>query len=76
MQQVAHQFRLGYEGAANASLVELIDQIPQAADKLQPEQKHQLANLVNTIVEAQQRHDTIYIADIIEYQLAALFAQP
>lgn len=64
----ANYFRLGYEGAANSTFVEFIDAIIKYCEK----HKHigeQLNSILNIVIQAQERHDILFIADIIEYEI-------
>ncbi|MEM0911753.1 MAG: hypothetical protein AAGJ37_12295 [Pseudomonadota bacterium] len=68
----ANHFRLGFVGEANALLVSFIDKLAHATDRLPQIKQQQLELLCNNIVNAQQRNDPIYIADLLEYQITEL----
>jgi hypothetical protein len=68
----AKEFRLGKEGQASESLRECIDllmpmmmQLPSAETKL----------YLSTILDAQERHDWLSVADGLEYELLSLIAE-
>lgn len=66
--ETANYFRLGYEGAANSSFVELIDAILLFCQH-HKQVGEQINNILNVMIQAQERHDILFIADIIEYEI-------
>ena len=72
-QTVANNFRLGYEGAANDLLVGVISQLVEKEPLFPFGQRPHFIKLCNLIAAAQQRRDTLLIADIIEYEIVPLF---
>ncbi|MDH5183557.1 MAG: hypothetical protein OEX12_06650 [Gammaproteobacteria bacterium] len=67
---IANHFRLGFEADGNDALASLIDEM---LDELQMLSKKvggiYLNRILGNIIEAQQKADYIYIADIIEYEI-------
>lgn len=70
---VATHFRLGFEGEANALLVNLIDNLVLLSEKLPSLTQQKLEPLCEAIFAAQQRGDLIFIADALEHKLTKLF---
>ena len=74
LHEVVVHFRLGMQAAAAEGLIKLIDQLLtllQSAS-LPPIQVTQLSAVLGDVVAAQQRHDTLYLADLLQYRLAPL----
>ena len=66
--ETAKCFRLGYEGAANEAFVSFIDNVTLLCQ----ENKNigiQLSDILAVIINAQKRQDTLFIADIIQYEI-------
>ena len=78
LHSVVVHFRLGMAGGGNDALVQLIDLI---LAKLQGGlfghvSVDELSALLGEILAAQQRHDDLYLADLLQYRLAPLLAPP
>jgi hypothetical protein len=71
---VVHAFRLGEDAQANTSLVALIDELASAL-ACPPLSQHnaQILPTLQQILDAQVRGDTLWIADLIAYELLPLF---
>jgi len=75
LKQTALLFRIGCIGAANKSLVDTIDILDRYFAHTEngiPEQA-QLASLY--ALEAQQKHDYLFLADILEHQIANMLEE-
>ncbi|MGI2259520.1 hypothetical protein [Shewanella sp. GXUN23E] len=70
LQQAATAFRLGQEGRGNGLYREIIDDIQQLI-QTSPHQAEYLP-LLSRLLQAQQRHDWLDIADTLEYEITAL----
>jgi len=73
--EVVRAFRLGEDAQANSSLVLLIDAL--AAALPHPPLSQQIARILPTlqqILDAQLRSDTLWIADLLEYELLPTLA--
>lgn len=72
--QTALHFRLGMQGAGAEGLVTLIDQLlgELQSAPLTAAQLNQLSGLLGEVLAAQQRHDLLYLADLLQYRLAPL----
>jgi hypothetical protein len=72
---VVRAFRLGEDAQANTSLVALIDALASAL-ALPPLAQHnaQILPALQQILDAQMRGDTLWIADLIAYELLPIFA--
>ena len=71
-------FRLGMAGGGHDALVQLIDRL--LADLHGGRFGHVAVNelniLLGEVLAAQQRHDDLYLADLLQYRLAPLLAPP
>ncbi len=67
----AKEFRLGKEGQANESLRECIDLLTPMMQQLPPDINPYLC----AILEAQERHDWLGVADGIEYEVLKLISK-
>ncbi|GAB6039345.1 hypothetical protein [Endothiovibrio diazotrophicus] len=74
LHQVASHFRLGMQGAAAEGLVQLIDRLLMELQNapLPPLRINELSALLGEVLAAQQRHDHLYLADLLQYRLAPL----
>ena len=74
LQQVAIHFRLGMQGAGAEGMVLLIDQLltDLQGSPLSPIQLNELNAVLGEVLSAQQRHDALYLADLLQYRLAPL----
>ncbi len=72
--EVAGHYRCGRNGAAAEGLVTLVDGLMETIQQatLPAAQMNRLAALLNELFAAQQRHDTLYLADLLEYRLRPL----
>jgi hypothetical protein len=66
----AKEFRLGKEGQANESLRECIDLLTPMMQQLPAE----ISPYLCAILEAQERHDWLAVADGIEYEILKLLS--
>lgn len=69
---VAHSFRIGHEAQANQSFTDSLDMLSEYCTKLSPQQLNQISPLIEPMLLAQQRRDTLFLADIIEHELIPL----
>lgn len=69
LQSTAESFRLGMEGAGSQALVELIDGLSLNLIGLRQEDIAALNTILVRALEAQQRKDFLYVADMLEYRL-------
>jgi len=78
LHSVVVHFRLGMVGGGHDALVQLIDRL--LADIQGGRISHAPVNELNTllgeVLAAQQRHDDLYLADLLQYRLAPLLAPP
>ncbi len=72
-QEVATDFRLGMEAQAGENLVALIDMLPQMFESGSGVDAMRLNALLTAMFAAQSRRDYIYLADLLQYELADLF---
>ena len=75
-QQVADAFRLGYEGQSNTLLVEFIDMLNSFANKSKINKNQNFNQLVTAMLNAHQRNDNLFLADILQYELLTYLQQP
>jgi hypothetical protein len=68
----AKEFRLGKEGQASESLRECIDLLMPMMMQLPPTET---TLYLSTILDAQERHDWLSVADGLEYELLSLIAE-
>lgn len=69
LQSTAESFRLGMEGQGSQALVELIDGLSLNLIGLRQEDIAALNTILVRALEAQQRKDFLYVADMLEYRL-------
>ena len=63
-------FRVGRTAEGNAALIEFIDLLDKAIKGLQdPEVEKHLLPHITAIIQAQERGDTLRVADLLEYEL-------
>jgi hypothetical protein len=76
-QDAANAFRLGYEGTANSLYSSFIDLMTTYTTDTQFEANNDYINLINVMLAAQERSDTLFLADILQYELLPmLLASP
>lgn len=64
--------RQGYEAESNSFLLLLTTRLLQRAEQLSPEDFAQLTPVLKVMLDAQQRKDMAYVADILQYEIANL----
>lgn len=69
LHSTVESFRLGMEGQGSQALVELIDSLSQSLIGLRQEDMAPLNTVLVQALEAQQRKDYLYVADVLEYRL-------
>ena len=69
----AISFRLGMEAQASEGLVALIDALPQVLADCSEIDTARLNLILATMLAAQSRKDYIYLADLLQYELASQF---
>jgi len=67
--EVANSFRLGYEGGSNDLLVSFIDQLSRFTQHSIILKDPHFNNLIDVMLDAQQRDDNLFLADILQYEL-------
>ena len=72
LKHTARLFRIGNIGAANQSLVNSIDSLNSYLNQSEYELPEQVQRVSLEALEAQQRQDYLFLADILEYQLLNL----
>ena len=68
----AHAFRCGYEGEGNRLFAQLLDDLLVLLKQVNNQQAASIKALIPVMFEAQKRRDTIYLADILEYELTMI----
>lgn len=66
----ARQFRLGQEGSANAQYQQVVEQVQHWIAKASNQQAYM--PVLSQLLNAQERHDWLDLADTLEYELTAL----
>jgi hypothetical protein len=67
--KVADSFRLGYEGCANALLASFIEELEDFTKNSKIAKVQHFADLITVMLNAQQRDDNLFLADILQYEL-------
>jgi hypothetical protein len=63
----------GQEGAANKSLAKIYDELLKITPMLSAEKIQTLSQLLQVMLDAQQRRDMIYLADIMKFEIPKIF---
>lgn len=71
-QTIAKQFRLGLSVPAALAMSEMLGPLTTAVATTYPQQQPQLMQLLNHMLQCQQRHDWLGLADDLEYELSEL----
>lgn len=61
--------RCGHHGAANEALSQVLGRFDSLISSLNAEQQQWLGQLLPVMLDAQQRGDWIYLADILQYEV-------
>lgn len=69
IQQSYQLILCGQEGAANASLAKVYDGLLQISPPLSADKMQLLSQLLPIMLDAQQRRDMIYLADILHFEV-------
>lgn len=64
--------RQGYEAESNSYLSLLTTRLLKRAEQLPPEKLAQLTPVLKVMLDAQQRKDMAYVADILQYEMVKL----
>lgn len=70
--KVADGLRLGYEATASTLLIKFIDTFNELVVENKIIMNQNMATLISIMLEAQQRSDNLYLADILQYELLPL----
>ena len=65
----AHAFRCGYEGQGNRLFAEILEGLISVTQSLDLTGANSVQALIPVMFDAQKRRDTIYLADLLEYEL-------
>ncbi len=65
----ANLFRLGMQGRANATLIDLVDGLTELLADAPVEQAGPVGALLSEVVAAQERGDVLRVADLLEFEL-------
>jgi hypothetical protein len=72
---VVRGFRLAEDAQAHSALVALIDALaPRLGDARLIQHNAAIMPILQQILDAQQRGDTLWIADLLEYELLPIFS--
>jgi hypothetical protein len=61
--------RQGYEAESNSYLVLLTRRLLESTEKLTPKKLSELTPILKIMLDAQQRKDMAYVADILQYEI-------
>lgn len=65
-------FRVGREAEANSQLAALIEPLLQALPQLAERQRAHFEVVMPLLLDAQQRRDLLYLADLLQYEIGPL----
>ncbi len=68
-------FRCGYEGKANELFAQVLEQLGPIMNALPEESVTFIHSVLPVMADAQQRGDTIYLCDILQYEVLPLIAK-
>ncbi|MBA6264350.1 hypothetical protein [Colwellia sp. Bg11-12] len=74
---ISETYRLilcGQEGAANKSLAKIYDELLKITPMLSAEKIQTLSQLLQVMLDAQQRRDMIYLADIMKFEIPKILS--
>jgi len=66
---LCQQFQLGYEAQANNTLTDFLDLLILFIEEKKLSENKELNDLFTIMLSAQQRHDVLFLSDIISYVL-------